>query len=221
MFHVKDLLLIVPSRGRQEKIVSFKKYFDMNSKFTDLCLGLDDDEYETYPNFDDVIYEINPNMKLVPKLNTIALKYCSEYKYIGFMGDDHWIKTPSWDQKILRKIHGIDYGMVYGNDLLQGEALPTAIVMDSRIIKKLGYMCPPSLEHLYIDNFWLDLGKSLKTIKYCPEVIIEHMHFSAGKSDIDDMYAVSNHADSYKKDLKAYQNYLASDFKNDIKKIKS
>ena len=71
---MNDLLLIVPSRSRQERIISFKEFFDKNSVNTDLCFGLDDDQYLTYPKFDNVIYDINPNMKLGPKLNTISAK---------------------------------------------------------------------------------------------------------------------------------------------------
>jgi len=218
---MKDILLIVPSRGRQEKIVLFKKYFDMNSTIADLCLGIDDDEYDSYPKFDNVIYDINPNMKLGPKLNVIANKYCSSYRYIGFMGDDHWIKTYAWDQKIIEPIKNIKYGMSYGNDLIQKELLPTAIIMSSEIILKLGYMCPPNQQHLYLDDFWLRLGKTLGTIYYCDDIIIEHMHFSAGKSKLDDIYSEVNSPSLYQSDLKEYENYLSNNFKSDIEKLSS
>ena len=214
---MNDLLLIVPSRSRQERIISFKEFFDKNSVNTDLCFGLDDDQYLTYPKFDNVIYDINPNMKLGPKLNTISAKYCSDYKYIGFLGDDHLVKTKSWDQKLMNAISDIKYGIAYGNDLLQGQALPTALIMDSNIIKGLGYMCPPRQEHLYLDNFWLDLGNRLGTIRYCPDVIIEHMHHSTGKSRVDETYVST--ADLNARDLAAYQLYLKNDFDNDIKRL--
>lgn len=217
---MKPMLLIVPSRGRQEKILKFKEYFDQNSTVADLCLGLDDDEHESYPKFDNVIYDINPNMKLGPKLNTISAKYCKDYRYIAFMGDDHWIKTDAWDQKLIAAISDIKYGMAYGNDLLQGQLLPTSIVMDSRIIKKLGYMCPPDQQHLYLDDFWLHLGTVLGTLEYCPDVIIEHMHFTAGKSEIDDIYSSSNAPDMYHNDFASYQNYINTRFLEDIEKLK-
>jgi hypothetical protein len=214
---MRDLLLIIPSRSRHERIITFKEYFDKNSVNTDLCLGLDDDQYDLYPKFNDVVYDINPNVELGPKLNIISAKYCNDYKYVGFLGDDHLVKTYAWDQKLMDSIAGIKNGMAYGNDLLQGQALPTAIIMDSNIIKTLGYMSPPGLEHLYIDNFWLNLGQRLGTIKYCPDVIIEHMHYSTGKAEIDELYVASTNLNDY--DFAAYQSYLQKHFENDLKKF--
>lgn len=216
---MKDLLLIVPSRSRQERITTFKEHFDKNSTFSDLCLGIDDDQYEMYPKFDNVIYDVNPNMQLGPKLNLIASRYCDDYRYIAFMGDDHLIQTQGWDQKLIDPIRDIQYGMSYGNDLIKGELLPTAIIMDSYIIQKLGYMCPPDQIHLYLDDFWLHLGTTLGTIKYCPDVIIEHMHFTTGKSEIDKTYIESNTPELYHTDEAAYKNYLANQFDNDVKKL--
>lgn len=216
---MKDLLLIVPSRGRYERIELFKKHFDKNSTISDLCIGIDNDEYELYPKLNNVIYDINPNMQLGPKLNLLANKYCHEYKYIAFMGDDHLIQTIAWDQKLIEPIKEVQYGMSYGNDLIKGELLPTAILMNSNIIQQLGYMCPPNQVHLYLDDFWLHLGKTLGTIVYCSDVIIEHMHFTTGKSEIDKTYVESNSPELYQYDEAAYKKYLNDQFKNDIKKL--
>lgn len=217
---MKKMLLIVPSRGRQEKIIKFKEYFDKNTTIADLCIGIDEDEVDKYPRFNDVIYDINPNMKLGPKLNAISSKFCKDYEYIAFMGDDHWIKTYAWDKKLLSPLKDIRYGMSYGNDLIQGERLPTAVVINSEIISRLGYMCPPNQEHLYLDDFWLMLGTVLGTIHYVPDVIIEHMHFSVGKSDNDEIYSASNAPSLYESDLIKYQFYLSDQFPQDLMRLK-
>lgn len=217
---MKKMLLIVPSRGRQEKIIKFKEWFDKNTTITDLCIGIDEDEVNKYPKFDNVIYDINPNMKLGPKLNIISNKFCNDYEYIAFMGDDHWIKTYAWDKKLIDPIKNIKYGISYGNDLIQGEKLPTAIVMNSEIIRKLGYMCPPNQEHLYLDDFWLMLGTALGTIYYVPEVIIEHMHFTVGKSNNDEIYSAANAPALYQTDLIKYKLYLLDQFSADLMRLK-
>ena len=216
---MKDLLLIVPSRGRQERILTFKEYFDENSTIADLCIGVDEDEFHMYPKIDNLVYDVNPNMQLGPKLNLLSRQYCDDYRYIAFMGDDHLIKTHAWDQKLIDAIRDIPYGMSYGNDLMQGEALPTAILMDTYIIQKLGYMCPPDQIHLYLDDFWLHLGKTLDTIVYCPKVIIEHMHFTTGKSEIDKTYTESNTLELYSVDEASYKKYLDNQFDSDVKKL--
>jgi len=216
---MKDLLLIVPSRSREGRIDLFKQHFDKNSTISDLCIGIDNDQHERYPSFDGFVYDVNENMQLGPKLNMLSKKYCDDYKYIAFMGDDHLIQTYGWDEKLISCIDGMKYGMSYGNDLVRGEELPTAILMNSNIIKKLGYMCPPTLVHLYLDNFWLTLGQTLGTIRYCPDVIIEHMHFTTGKSEIDQTYIESNTPELYRADEAAYNQYLKVNFQNDLKKL--
>lgn len=80
-------------------------------------------------------------------------------------------------------------------------------------------MCPPDQIHLYLDDFWLHLGNTLGTIKYCPDVIIEHMHFTTGKSEIDQTYIESNTPELYHVDEAAYKKYLTNQFDNDIKKL--
>jgi hypothetical protein len=135
------------------------------------------------------------------------------------MGDDHRIRTKNWDSIIYEQIKNINFSIAYGNDLIQMERLPTAVIMDSKIIQRLTYMSPPSLTHLFLDNFWKDLGDRLQTLRYFPEVIIEHMHYSTGKSDKDLMYEEVNSKEMTKKDRSAYKIYLENNFENDVRKI--
>ena len=54
----------------------------------------------------------------------------------------------------------------YGNDGYQGEILCTHAFISSNIIKTLGFMGPECLNHYYVDNFWMEMGKHLKCLKY-------------------------------------------------------
>lgn len=216
-----NVLLIVPSRKRQYKIEEFYKHFSENSSITDLCIGLDDDDFHNYPVFENVIYDINPNMNLSPKLNTISKKYCEQYEYIAFMGDDHLIKTKNWDKKLVSSIKNFKNGIAYGNDLFQGENLPTAVLIDSNIIRVLGYMCPPKQKHLYLDDFWKELGQRLGTLRYSEDVIIEHMHFTVNKSQIDEIYSEVNSAAMYSHDKLYYDEYISLYFDKDVDRLKN
>jgi len=72
-------------------------------------------------------------------------------------------------------------GFAYGNDLLQGAALPTAVAVSSNVVSALGWMCEPSMRHYCIDNVWKDLGEGGGCLAYLPDVIIEHVHPAAGR----------------------------------------
>jgi hypothetical protein len=209
------ILTIVPTRSRPEQSVEFYNQFAETTGVSDLCFGLDDDDVE-YPRIDGVIYEVNPRMWMNGTLNHIANKYQSEYDYIAFMGDDHRPRTQNWDIKLAESIAGIKNGIAYGNDLWQGENLPTAVLLDTRIINTLGYMTPPKQKHLYLDDFWRDLGRDLGTLRYNPDVILEHMHFTAGKSESDDLYQEVNSGAMFDHDSQMYNLYKMHEFNNDL-----
>lgn len=216
---MKKILVIVPTRNRYEKCKEFAKEFFINSDISDLLFGVDDDDQQNYERISGALYDINPRMRLNGTLNFLAKKYATKYEYISFMGDDHRIRTKKWDSIIYDQIKNINFSIAYGNDLIQKEKLPTAVIMDSKIIQRLSYMSPPQLTHLFVDNFWKDLGSRLQTLKYFSEVIIEHMHYSTGKSNNDLMYKEVNSKEMMKKDRAAYKMYLENSFENDIRKI--
>ena len=213
----KDVLVIVPTRGRPDSSVEFHKEFLAKSMISDLMFAIDDDDADSYPRIDGVLYEVNPRMGMNGTLNYVATKYADKYKYIAFMGDDHRIRTFGWDIVMTEKIGSL--GVAYGNDLIQGQALPTAAIMSSNIINAIGYMAPPKQKHMYLDNFWLDLGTRLNAIHYLEDVIIEHLHFSVGKSDMDSSYQETNDSAIYNADKVAYDEYLSTQMDIDLDKI--
>lgn len=216
----KDILVIVPSRGRPEATLDFYKSFIETATNSDLCFGLDDDDVE-YPRIPGVIYEVNPRLRMNGTLNLIANKYANQYKYIAFLGDDHRPRTQGWDQLLVDSIKDLKNGIAYGNDLLAGENLPTAVLVDAAIVTTLGYMAPPALVHLYMDNFWRDMGNELGTLRYLPEVILEHMHFSNGKSAADFTYFEANAREMFEKDAQSYQEYVRNgNFALDAEKLR-
>lgn len=215
---MSKVLLIVPTRSRPDKSLEFFQSFIENSSITDLLFALDDDDVE-YPRIDGAIYEVNPRMGMNGTLNYVATKYAEHYDYIAFMGDDHRIRTKDWDKELVDAIHGFENGVAYGNDLLQGSNLPTSVLMDARIVRKLGYMAPPKQRHLYLDDFWKELGTKLGTLRYRPGVIIEHLHFTNGKADNDALYQEVNAPELYNKDRETYGEYLVKEFANDLNKL--
>jgi hypothetical protein len=156
-------------------------------------------------------------------LNQLAVEAAAQegVRYIGFMGDDHLPRTASWDGTICEALDELgSAGIVYGNDLFQGPNLPTAVFMHAEIVRTLGYMAPPCLRHMFLDNFWLELGRSAGTIRYLPDVIIEHMHPEAGKAPEDDNYGRVRGLMG--EDGEAYAAYKADGrFDADVAKIKA
>ena len=174
-------LVILPTRSRPDSAERCIKALKEHSVMSDFCIAIDDDQSDLYPRLDGVIYEVNPRLRMNGTLNLVANKYADKYETIFFLGDDHLVQTPSWDEYLTKAIAHKGYGLAYGNDLLQGRGLATAVMMSTNIIRAVGYMAPPNLVHLFMDNYWMILGQRLGTLWYFENVIIEHLHPVAGK----------------------------------------
>jgi hypothetical protein len=125
-------------------------------------------------------------------LNAVGPQWALRSDAVGFMGDDHVPRTPGWDARYMQGLERLGTGLVYGNDLIQGAALPTQVAMTSDIILATGHMVPAGMVHLFADNAWLALGQALDAIAYLPDVVVEHLHPIAGRAEWDAGYAEAN-----------------------------
>lgn len=140
---------------------------------------------------------------------------------VAKLDDDHRPRTRGFDSFMLGALRKLGTGIVYGNDLFQGPRLPTAPAMTADIVESLGYMGPPELTHLFVDNFWLDLGQRANCIKYLPEVVVEHVHPAAGKAEWTEGHLRANAAGQYERDHAAYRQYTAERFEADVAKVRA
>lgn len=131
---------------------------------------------------------------------------CQRVTHIGFMGDDHRVRTDGWD-RTLAEAAG-EWGIAYGNDLLRGAELPTSVMMSADIIRVLGKMCPAELWHMYCDDYWKALGSELGRLAYLPDVVIEHLHPAAGKAQVDESYHQTNNPEVFSRDAAAWDAYI-------------
>lgn len=96
------------------------------------------------------------------------------------LDDDHMPRTLGWPA-LLAAAAG-PWGMAYPDDGHQGAALPTVCAWGSSLYDALHRMVPGALKHLYIDDYWRELGRALDCLAYLPDVLVEHMHPHAGKA---------------------------------------
>jgi hypothetical protein len=223
-----DLVVIVPSRGRpvaaRELAASFAETCTADTRLV-FALDSDDPELSAYPTTagGEVCVAPAPS-NMVLTLNLAAKGYASYLPNfaIGFMGDDHRPRTVGWDSMYLDTLRELGTGLVYGDDLIQGERVPTQVAMTSDIVRALGYMAPPQLVHLFVDNFWLSLGRLAGCIRYRSDVVIEHMHPVAGKAGWDEGHKRVNTPEYYARDEAAWRAYIdAGHLAADVAKVEA
>jgi len=218
---MSNLIVIVPSRGRPGNIKELAQAFADTKASAELLVVLDDDD----PTLNDYLsLEGDFSFLTLPRegrgmakpLNFAARKVINDYDHFAFMGDDHRPRTIDWDKSIVDVLDEIGTGLVYGNDLLQGKNLPTAVAMTGNIVRALEGMVPPGMIHLYLDNFWMTLGQDLHSLHYLEEVIIEHLHPIAGKAEWDQGYRDVNAEEIYSADAIAFSTYIQSQAYRDL-----
>ena len=179
--------------------------------------------YYTVLNGVGQVLVVNPDRRgMVDALQRGLDAYQDHLGYaVGFMGDDHRPRTLGWDRKYVEALREMGTGFVYGDDLFQGEAIPTQVAMTTDIYKALGYMCPPMFDHLCVDVVWKDWGQAIDKIRYLDDVVVEHMHYLAGKSKRDEGYAAVNNSEVANHDSSAYIAYKEGFLAGDVEKLKA
>lgn len=209
------ITIIVPTRGRPHNIAALFDAWQATTvrHDTQLVVVVDHDPtntaaYLAIPKPPNCMVAASPERRhLGGTLNHHAPHIAARGSHVGFWGDDHRPRTHGWDQMFKATLDTVPNAVVYGDDLIQHDRLPTAVVLHSNIINTLGYMVPLGLQHLYVDDYWKTLGDRLSTTRYLPDVIIEHCHPIAGTAPDDDGYRHVNSRERYRDDRRRFDQY--------------
>ena len=133
--------------------------------------------------------------------------------HIGMFGDDVLPETVGWDEALIEAL-GDDLGVAYGDDGLRKKHapdLPTHYVTQTEVYRRLGYLAPPGIKHLFLDNVARDVGNYLRNFVFVP-VSIRHLHpWAEGEHLHDTTYAEGGrNAEIKMHDRKAYLDWSGS-----------
>ena len=193
---------------------------------TTLLVGTDTDDpdlgaYQEYAATQD-----HPLFQLVTKpdlhgvvawVNELAVPCADGYRFTGVLGDDNVPRTEGWDAAIMDALAATPFA--FGNDLYpRGPGShPAHIFTRGEVVAALGYLGPPCLRHMFVDNCWLAWGQACG-ITYLHDVVIEHLHFTLGRSPHDATYQGAENA--WDGDKAAWDAYQTDGLAADIEKIR-
>jgi len=155
--------------------------------------------------------------------------------YVALTNDDHKYRTKHWDRTIISQIRG--YNVVATNDgptpdkpWNAPKRIAGAICFSGPILRTLGWMFPPGLQHLYSDDAWAYLFGQAECCNILMDVCVEHDHAYKDASKRDSTFEkVNGDADwangvpkggLWDADRAAYTAWLQSDAPKDLQKIK-
>lgn len=217
---MRPILVVVPSLRRPHNAARFiDAWASTTSGFSDLLFVLEDNDptipqYPTVPVASALVGEY----RSLGNAFNAAFEAHPDYVAYAPLNDDHLIRTEGWEPIVLAALQ--EHRIVYGDDGFQGARLATAPVLRGDLVRDLGYIAPPGIPHLYIDNAWMEIGERLGSIRYLPEVLFEHMHPEAGKGTWDPTYRAANSAEAYGRDGAAFAEWLRDRAPGDIERAR-
>lgn len=225
------LCVILPSKGRPQQCKeALDSIRDTSLGFADALVIVPQDESAAYRSaiFDrDDDFRVGVEMIHDPfnrgitrVLNNGYAHILGEYDAVMFGADDVRWRTNGWAKMFLDALIESNGGVVFGNDLIHGEELPTHWCVSDQLIQAVGYFALPQLRHICVDVFWKDVGNRLGKLKYLPDVVVEHLHFSVEKSAYDSVYKENNNHGSYHADVDTYDAYATHVLPHEIERIK-
>ena len=103
-------------------------------------------------------------------------------------GDDTIMRTKGWDLLIDEAFEKYDdrLALVYGCDGVHDEGFATHYGLHRNWIELLGYASPPYFTADWSDAWMFELAKAVNRNIFVKDLVIEHMHWTQGKSAVDE-----------------------------------
>jgi hypothetical protein len=219
---MKRIVLICPTRGRDDLHRMLAESWLASRWYSRLVFVVPEEHRQMYREVAGCEYLYHPVAGITGMtlpLNWAAMQLVDQADSLMALGHDTIIKTMDWERLVMA--HVGKKAVIYPDDGIQHEWLPTMAWLDARVVKALGYMAPPSIKHLYIDNFWHTLGSNLESIKYLPDVYFEHVHPTVGKRAWDETTGQLNTREAYQAGKDQFLAYMCSRFFRDLDKAKA
>jgi hypothetical protein len=144
--------------------------------------------------------------------------------YLASIGDDMVPTSPGWDRLLVEGQREVGGGFTYpelGRGIQHGRQpdIPEAVVVDTRIVLALGWMCLPALTHWYVDNVWRDLGVGAGCFRCVPDAIVLHKHPNVPGGDKPDATYTAA-ARSFDSDAVIYRRWRLREMRKDTATVR-
>ena len=194
-----SISILLPTRGRPEqaeRLLQSVVATASDPSRLEVVLYVDDDDPASHAiqcNEIPITQIIGPRLSM-GGLNTACYKR-STGDIIVLLNDDMVIRTSGWDQKIveIQERFPDQVYLAYPNDLHAGEMLCSTPILSRKTCEVLTHPFPEVYQGGFIDYHLMDIFKQLQVlgedrIVYLGDVVIEHLHYQYGKSEIDTTY---------------------------------
>lgn len=107
--------------------------------------------------------------------------------WLGLIGDDCVPMTPGWDKALLDALDGANF-VSCNDDWLAPHRAANCWVMSGELVRRVGYIFPPGLQHLFVDDVWETIGRETRCWACRMDILVKHQHVLAGQAAADDTH---------------------------------
>ena len=220
--------ILTPTRNRPDNCQRFIKsiyqttknigniellfYVDSDDPSIGAYMSLQQHCYDEFPGFPRVQFNFGDPQSVCDSWNLMAKDCMGDVIIMG--NDDLIYRTPNWDIKLIKELSTIKDNIycAWVNDGINGERHCAFPIISRKWVETLGYCFAPAgtFNFGYNDTWVYHIGILLGRLKYIPDILVEHMHFSKGKAEMDDTYArnrTQERGNLYQKDKVIFNDY--------------
>ena len=195
------IAILTPSRqrpGKLERLIEsiFKTSSNNKNIFCYNYIDNDDPRIHAYREYEQ---SINLNMlniygepqSVSKSWNVIAQKAVDDGADVLIMGNDDQVYiTENWDIKLSQEIKKYNKNLycMWFEDLINGNTHCAFPIIPRLWYETLGYFTPGVFHFGYNDTWIFDIAKRAGLTNFISDVIVEHRHFTTGKSVMDATY---------------------------------
>jgi hypothetical protein len=199
--------ILTPTRNRPDNCQRFIKsiyqttknigtiellfYVDKDDPSIGAYMSLQKHCYDEFPGFPRVQFSFGDPIPVCDSWNFMAKDSMGDVIIMG--NDDLIYRTPEWDSILRKELSTIkdDIYCAWFDDGINGEKHCAFPIISRKWVETLGYCFAPAgtFNFGYNDTWVFDVGKRVRRLKYIPNILVEHMHFSNSKAEMDDTYA--------------------------------
>jgi len=175
---------------KTKKNVEMLFYVDEDDPAIDAYKSLHWHAQKEYEGFKKIEFVFGNPMSVSKSWNIIAERCIGDVLIMG--NDDLVYQTDGWDEKLDQELDQYRQDKVYVawmNDGINGERHCAFPIVSREWYECLGRFTPGCFNFGYNDTWIFEVGTMLERLHYIPFIKAEHLHFSVGKSEMDDTYA--------------------------------
>lgn len=202
----------MPSYGRPEALARMEQAPGGLPRTVCVLVNEDDPKHMDYRHYADTrplrtwqIISI-PRGSRCSDAHRLITKLWPHEPFYGLLCDDQWPVTPGWHEALVEAAGTHCISTPAGEPSFP--LLRNALVLGGDLVRAMGTLVPAPVKHNYEDNIWDQIAADFHLLQPCPEVIVEHRHWTRGDAPKDATYQRGS-AD-IDEDRKIFESWLRS-----------